>query len=145
MSQQRRQKEARPNRHSAKAGRSRGVPAPELSEILEGKAAPLLLVLDGVQDPHNLGAILRTAEGAGVDAVIAPKERAVGVTETVRRISVGAADRVPFLQVTNLARTLDELKETLIQISIYCGIPAGVEAFRLVRQVLEEEGIEVEK
>mgnify|MGYP001212884182 FL=1 len=111
MSQQRRQKEARPNRHSAKAGRSRGVPAPELSEILEGKAAPLLLVLDGVQDPHNLGAILRTAEGAGVDAVIAPKDRAVGVTETVRRISVGAADRVPFLQVTNLARTLDELKE----------------------------------
>jgi 23S rRNA (guanosine2251-2'-O)-methyltransferase len=82
-----------------------------LSEILEGKAAPLLLVLDGVQDPHNLGAILRTAEGAGVDAVIAPKDRAVGVTETVRRISVGAADRVPFLQVTNLARTLDELKE----------------------------------
>ncbi|MDE0825427.1 MAG: 23S rRNA (guanosine(2251)-2'-O)-methyltransferase RlmB [Akkermansiaceae bacterium] len=82
-----------------------------MSEILEGKAAPLLLVLDGVQDPHNLGAILRTAEGAGVDAVIAPKDRAVGVTETVRRISVGAADRVPFLQVTNLARTLDELKE----------------------------------
>ena len=82
-----------------------------MSEILEGKAAPLLLVLDGVQDPHNLSAILRTAEGAGVDAVIAPKDRAVGVTETVRRISVGAADRVPFLQVTNLARTLDELKE----------------------------------
>lgn len=87
------------------------MPAPDLSEILEGKKAPLLLVLDGVQDPHNLGAILRTADGAGVDAVIVPKDRAVGITETVRRISVGAADRVPFLSVTNLARTLDELKE----------------------------------
>lgn len=111
MSQQRRQREARPNRHAGKGSRPRGVPAPDLSEILAGKSAPLLLVLDGVQDPHNLGAILRTAEGAGVDAVIAPKDRAVGVTETVRRISVGAADRVPFLQVTNLARTLEELKE----------------------------------
>lgn len=111
MPPQRPRKEARPNRHAAKAGRSRHLPAPDLSEILEGKKAPLLLVLDGVQDPHNLGAILRTADGAGVDAVIVPKDRAVGITETVRRISVGAADRVPFLSVTNLARTLDELKE----------------------------------
>ena len=111
MPPQRPKREARPNRHAAKAGRSRHVPVPDLSEILAGKKAPLLLVLDGVQDPHNLGAILRTADGAGVDAVIAPKDRAVGVTETVRRISVGAADRVPFLAVTNLARTLEELKE----------------------------------
>ena len=79
--------------------------------MLHENAAPLILVLDGVQDPHNLGAILRTADGAGVDVVIAPKDRAAGITETVRRISVGAADRVPFLAVTNLARTLDELRE----------------------------------
>jgi 23S rRNA (guanosine2251-2'-O)-methyltransferase len=111
MTPQRPRKEARPNRHASKEGRSRHQPAPDLSEILAGSKTPLLLVLDGVQDPHNLGAILRTADGAGVDAVIAPRDRAVGITETVRRISVGAADRVPFLQVTNLSRTLDELKE----------------------------------
>jgi 23S rRNA (guanosine2251-2'-O)-methyltransferase len=111
MPPQRPRREARPNRHAAKGGRSKHLPAPDLAEILAGSRTPLLLVLDGVQDPHNLGAILRTADGAGVDAVIAPRDRAVGITETVRRISVGAADRVPFLQVTNLARTLEELKE----------------------------------
>lgn len=108
---QRPRKEARANRHAAKGGRSKHRPAVDLQEVLSGAKAPLLLVLDGVQDPHNLGAILRTADGAGVDVVIAPRDRAVGITETVRRISVGAADRVPFLQVTNLSRTLEELKE----------------------------------
>jgi 23S rRNA (guanosine2251-2'-O)-methyltransferase len=77
-----------------------------------GAQPPFVLVLDGVQDPHNLGAILRSADGAGVHAVIAPKDRAVGITEVVRRISVGAADHVPFVRVTNLARTMDRLKET---------------------------------
>lgn len=72
---------------------------------------PFLLILDCVQDPHNLGAILRTADGAGVHAVIAPKDKAVGITETVRRVSVGAADHMPFIQVTNLARTMEQLKE----------------------------------
>lgn len=72
---------------------------------------PFLLILDCVQDPHNLGAILRTADGAGVHAVIAPKDKAVGITETVRRVSVGAADYIPFVQVTNLARTMEQLKE----------------------------------
>lgn len=75
------------------------------------REAPFLLVLDCVQDPHNLGAILRTAEGAGVDAVVAPKDKAVAITETVRRVSVGAADRVPFVQVTNLARAMERLKD----------------------------------
>lgn len=110
MASQRRRKEARSNRHTRDGGGKRE-PAPDLQELLEGRASPFFLVLDGVQDPHNLGAILRSADGAGVDAVIAPKDRAVGITETVRRISVGAADRVPFLRVTNLARILDELKE----------------------------------
>lgn len=72
---------------------------------------PFLLVLDGVQDPHNLGACLRTAEGAGVDAVVVPRDQAVGLTPAVRRVAAGAAETVPLFQVTNLARTLTELKE----------------------------------
>lgn len=77
---------------------------------LTGASNPLLLILDCVQDPHNLGAILRTADGAGVDAVIAPRDKSVGITETVLRISVGAAEKVPFIQVTNLARTMKQLQ-----------------------------------
>lgn len=84
----------------------------DLLDLLDRLATtPFLLVLDGVQDPHNLGACLRTADAAGAQAVIAPKDRAVSLTETVRRIATGAAEHVPFVQVTNLARTLDKLKE----------------------------------
>lgn len=72
---------------------------------------PLLLVLDGVQDPHNLGACLRSADAAGVHAVIAPADRSAGLTPTARKVACGAAESVPFIQVTNLARTLRELKE----------------------------------
>jgi 23S rRNA (guanosine2251-2'-O)-methyltransferase len=72
---------------------------------------PLLLVLDGVTDPHNLGACLRTADGAGAQAVIAPKDHAVGVNATVAKVASGAAETVPYFMVTNLARTLGELKE----------------------------------
>lgn len=72
---------------------------------------PLLLVLDGVTDPHNLGACLRTAEGAGVHAVIAPKDNAVGLTPAARKVASGAAETVPFVQVTNLVRTIEKLKK----------------------------------
>ncbi len=72
---------------------------------------PFLIVLEGVQDPHNLGACLRSAEAAGVHAVIAPRDRAVGITPVVRKVASGAAEVVPFVQVTNLARTLRLLKE----------------------------------
>jgi len=72
---------------------------------------PLLLVLDGVQDPHNLGACLRSADAFGVHAVIAPKDRAVGINATVEKVACGAAQTVPYITVTNLARTLRELKE----------------------------------
>ncbi len=75
-----------------------------------------LLVLDGVTDPHNLGACLRSADGAGVDAVIAPKDRACGLNATVSKVASGAAESVPFIQVTNLARTLRMLKESGIWI-----------------------------
>ena len=70
-----------------------------------------LLILDGVTDPHNLGACLRTADAAGVHAVIAPKDRAVGLNATVQRVACGAADTVPYIMVTNLARTMRALKE----------------------------------
>ncbi len=83
----------------------------DLQDILGEQPQGLYLVLDCVQDPHNLGAILRTADGAGVAAVIAPKDKSAGITETVLRVSVGAAENVPFVQVTNLARTMKQMKE----------------------------------
>jgi len=77
---------------------------------------PLILVLDGITDPHNLGACLRVADGAGVHAVIAPKDHAVGINATVAKVASGAAETVPYFMVTNLARTLNELKERNIRI-----------------------------
>ena len=84
----------------------------DLYNILEKlNEAPFLLFLDGVQDPHNLGACLRTADASGVHAVIAPKDRAVSLTDTVIEIASGGAENVPFIQVTNIARLIDDLKE----------------------------------
>ena len=103
-------------RHQGAVARNRAPPPrneKELYELVEqaGKDA-LILVLDGVTDPHNLGACLRSAEAAGVTAVVVPKDKAAGITPTVRRASSGAADRVAFFAVTNLARTLKALKES---------------------------------
>jgi len=104
----------------ASGGRHQGVvaavdPLPlhrDVFELLDDlQDAPLLLVLDGVQDPHNLGACLRVADAAGVHAVIAPKDRSVGLTATVAKVASGAAETIPYFAVTNLARTLRELKE----------------------------------
>lgn len=83
----------------------------DLLAIIEDRPQPLLLVLDGVTDPHNLGACLRSADAAGVDAVVVPKDKAAGLTATVRKVASGAADHIPFVAVTNLARTLDQLKD----------------------------------
>ena len=84
----------------------------DLDEVLDSLSEPaLLLVLDGIQDPHNLGACLRVADACGVHAVIAPKDRAVGITPTVSKVASGAAESVPYITVVNLARTLRELKE----------------------------------
>ncbi|MEX0386536.1 23S rRNA (guanosine(2251)-2'-O)-methyltransferase RlmB [Spiribacter onubensis] len=84
----------------------------ELADHLDGLGhPPLLLVLDQVQDPHNLGACLRTADAAGVDAVITPRDRAVGLTPVVHRVAAGAAEIVPLFQVTNLARCLRDLRD----------------------------------
>jgi 23S rRNA (guanosine2251-2'-O)-methyltransferase len=82
-----------------------------LDDILEKVEKPLLLVLDGVTDPHNLGACLRVANAAGAHAVIAPRDRAAGITPAVSKVASGAAESTPYLMVTNLARTLAEIKE----------------------------------
>jgi len=83
-----------------------------IEDVLEGlDEPPLLLILDGVQDPHNLGACLRVADGAGAHAVIAPKDRSVGLTTAAIKVASGAAESVPYIVVTNLARTLRDLKE----------------------------------
>ncbi|MET3105679.1 23S rRNA (guanosine2251-2'-O)-methyltransferase [Oxalobacteraceae bacterium GrIS 1.18] len=81
----------------------------ELLDAIDGP--PLLLILDGITDPHNLGACLRVADGAGAHAVIAPKDRAVGLNATAAKVASGAADSVPYITVTNLARTMREIKE----------------------------------
>jgi 23S rRNA (guanosine2251-2'-O)-methyltransferase len=83
----------------------------DLRTIVEAAQNPLLLILDQVTDPHNLGACLRTADAAGVAAVIVPKDHSATLTDTVRHIACGAAESVPFIQVTNLARTMEQLKE----------------------------------
>lgn len=84
----------------------------DLKNILENlKVPPFILLLDGVQDPHNLGACFRSADAAGVHAIIAPKDKAVGITPVVSKVACGAAETVPFVQVTNLARAMEQLKE----------------------------------
>jgi len=89
-----------------------------LDDLLDAvTGAPLLLVLDGITDPHNLGACLRVADGAGAHAVIAPKDHAAGINATVAKVASGAAETMPYFMVTNLARTLGELKERSIWIT----------------------------
>ena len=83
----------------------------QLLDLAEQKNDLLLLVLDGVTDPHNLGACLRTADAAGVDALVVPKDRSASLTAVARKVACGAAEQVPVVKVTNLARTLSQLKE----------------------------------
>lgn len=99
-------------RHQGVVARLEPKGSVDLASIIAARGTQaFFLVLDGVQDPHNLGACLRTADAAGVDAVILPKDRAVAVTPTVRKVASGAAESVPIARVTNLARTLREMKE----------------------------------
>jgi 23S rRNA (guanosine2251-2'-O)-methyltransferase len=83
----------------------------DLLEALTGTRDPLVLMLDGVQDPHNLGACLRTADACGAVAVVVPKDRAAGMNATVRKVAAGAAETTPLVSVTNLARCMKLLKE----------------------------------
>ncbi|MBI2318911.1 MAG: 23S rRNA (guanosine(2251)-2'-O)-methyltransferase RlmB [Betaproteobacteria bacterium] len=100
-------------RHQGVVARIEALRAREgLEDLLDRLSEPpLLLVLDGVTDPHNLGACLRVADAAGAHAVIAPKDRAAGISATVSKVASGAAETMPYYMVTNLARTLGELKE----------------------------------
>ncbi len=104
---------SRGNRHQGVVAlaseRQLAVNLDDVLDVTDG--VPVLLILDGVTDPHNLGACLRSADAAGVHAVIAPKDRAVGLNTTVQRVACGAADTVPYIMVTNLARTMRELKD----------------------------------
>lgn len=102
----------RRHEHSDSRSRMRSGTEDDLLLLLGRCAEPaFLLVLDEVQDPHNLGACLRSAAAAGVHAVVVPKDRSVSLTDTVRRIACGAADQVPLFQVTNLSRTIDQLRK----------------------------------
>jgi len=103
--------QARRHQHTDYSRAAKAGDESDLKEILAHTPAPLLLILDQVTDPHNLGACLRTADAAGAHAVIAPKDHSATLTDTVRHIACGAAESVPFIQVTNLARTMEHLKE----------------------------------
>ena len=95
----------------AKVKQGRQYTENDLDSILAGKENPLLLVLDGVTDPHNLGACLRNADAAGVCAIIVPKDRSAQLNATAKKVAVGAAEVVPLVRVTNLARTMRMLQE----------------------------------
>ena len=100
-------------RHQGVVAQAEVVDMPQfIEDVLESlQEPPLLLILDGVQDPHNLGACLRVADGAGAHAVIAPKDRSVGLTTAAIKVASGAAESVPYIVVTNLARTMRDLKD----------------------------------
>jgi 23S rRNA (guanosine2251-2'-O)-methyltransferase len=100
-------------RHQGVVAQAEAVDMPKfIEDVLDGlDEPPLLLILDGVQDPHNLGACLRVADGAGAHAVIAPKDRSVGLTLAAMKVASGAAESVPYIAVTNLARTMRDLKD----------------------------------
>ena len=107
------------------------IPYKDIHDILESDLSepPFFLVLDGVEDPHNLGACLRVADAMGVHAVIAPKDRAVGLNATVRKVASGAAETVPFIAVTNLARTLRELKDAgVLVVGTTLDVPVNMDA-----------------
>jgi 23S rRNA (guanosine2251-2'-O)-methyltransferase len=133
-------------RHQGVAARvDASAPVRDLDSILDALDEPaLLLILDGVTDPHNLGACLRVADAMGVHAVVAPKDRAAGITPTVEKVASGAVESVPYLAVTNLARAMRELKERNIWlIGADQGAPRDLYSVRLegpVAWVLGAEG-----
>lgn len=101
------------NAHQGVVAVTSGKQYNDLDDLLAEKRGKysLLVLLDGIEDPHNLGAVLRTADAAGADGVVIPERRAVGVTPTVTKASAGASEHLPIAKVTNIARTVDELKE----------------------------------
>ena len=101
-----------------------------LSLLKKRETPAVLLILDGVKDPHNLGACLRSANAFGVLAIIAPKDRAVGITPVVRKVACGEAEMTPFIRVTNLSRTIDRLQKEGVWI-----VGTAVEAETLIQEI----------
>ncbi|OFC70133.1 23S rRNA (guanosine(2251)-2'-O)-methyltransferase RlmB [Alteromonas confluentis] len=114
----------------ARAKPARVLDEADLDAVLNKQSEPFLLVLDGVTDPHNIGACLRTADAAGVHAVIVPKDKSAGLTATARKVACGAAESVPLIQVTNLSRTLKHLQDKGVWV-----IGTAGEAEQLIYQV----------
>lgn len=110
MIKERKNHEARANKHSEHESRIRLYEEQDFEALLKDNPDPLVLILDNVQDPHNLGACLRTADAAGCALVVMTKDRSAPLNETVRRVACGGADKVPIARVTNLARAMDKLK-----------------------------------
>lgn len=102
---------ARQNQHDHAGASLAMLSENELYQLAESEPAPFFLILDGVQDPHNLGACLRSADGAGIDAIITPKNKAAKITDTVKRVACGAASHVPIVSVSNLARCMTTLRD----------------------------------
>lgn len=107
---------ARPNRHASSGGDIHIHDENDMATVLAGQPDPLVLVLDCIQDPHNLGACLRTAAAADCALVVLPKDRTAPLSETTRRVACGGAESVPIARVTNLARALDKLKALGLQV-----------------------------
>ena len=114
----------------ARAKPARVLDEADLDAVLNKQSEPFLLVLDGVTDPHNIGACLRTADAAGVHAVIVPKDKSAGLTATARKVACGAAESVPLIQVTNLSLTLKHLQDKGVWV-----IGTAGEAEQLIYQV----------
>jgi 23S rRNA (guanosine2251-2'-O)-methyltransferase len=104
-------REARSNKHAATDTALKFYDDSDFEELLEGKENSLILILDCIQDPHNLGACLRSADAAGCALVIMPKDKTAPISETVRRVACGGAESMPLARVTNLARAMDKLKD----------------------------------
>lgn len=102
---------ARANKHARPNAEIQLYEEGDLESLLDGKPNPLVLVLDCVQDPHNFGACLRTADAAGVTLVVIPKDKSAPITDTVIRVSCGGAENIPIVRVTNLARAMKKLKD----------------------------------
>lgn len=107
----RQEHQARANKHSNTNTAIKIYEEGDMESLLEGKPNPLVLVLDCIQDPHNLGACLRTADAAGCDLVVMPKDKSAPLSETTIRVACGGAESVPIARVTNLARAMDKLKD----------------------------------
>ena len=102
---------ARVNRHTKTLGNIRVYGDDDFATLLEGKRAPLVLILDCIQDPHNLGACLRTADAAGCDLVVMPRDKSAPLNETAQRIACGGAENLAIARVTNLARAMEKLQK----------------------------------